>query len=139
MQCSQNVDVSFINNQGVNSEAQLDCEAAGKQDGGCSTSDITHHDSWSKRLRRVRSSTSGQGRRKRWRGRADDLNYACETQVDANRDTLSPAFDMDEDVVIGEHVSFIFKSLFCVTLNCSKSLIHNNFPVLGHSVRYWFV
>ncbi|VAH04459.1 unnamed protein product [Triticum turgidum subsp. durum] len=103
MQCSQNIDVSFINNQGANNEAQLDCESAGKQDGGCCTSDITHHDSWSKRLRRVRSSTSGQGRRKRWRGRADDLNYAFETLVDANRDTLSPAFDMDEDVVIGEH------------------------------------
>ncbi|EMS62477.1 hypothetical protein TRIUR3_27645 [Triticum urartu] len=107
MQCSQNIDVSFINNQGANNEAQLDCESAGKQDGGCCTSDITHHDSWSKRLRRVRSSTSGQGRRKRWRGRADDLNYAFETPVDANRDTLSPAFDMDEDVVIGEHDSVL--------------------------------
>ena len=107
MQCSQNIDVSFINNQGANNEAQLDCESAGKQDGGCCTSDITHHDSWSKRLRRVRSSTSGQGRRKRWRGRADDLNYAFETLVDANRDTLSPAFDMDEDVVIGEHDSVL--------------------------------
>ncbi|KAM3402243.1 hypothetical protein ACQJBY_006272 [Aegilops geniculata] len=107
MQCSQNIDVSFINNQGANNEAQLDCESAGKQDDGCCTSDITHHDSWSKRLRRVRSSTSGQGRRKRWRGRADDLNYAFETPVDANRDTLSPAFDMDEDVVIGEHDSVL--------------------------------
>nr|XP_040254024.1 uncharacterized protein LOC109744270 [Aegilops tauschii subsp. strangulata] len=107
MQCSQNIDVSFINNQGANNEAQLDCESAGKQDDGCCTSDITHHDSWSKRLRRVRSSKSGQGRRKRWRGRADDLNYAFETPVDANRDTLSPAFDMDEDVVIGEHDSVL--------------------------------
>ncbi|XP_037462232.1 uncharacterized protein LOC119333445 [Triticum dicoccoides] len=107
MRCSQNIDVSFINNQGANNEAQLDCESAGKQDGGCCTSDITHHDSWSKRLRRVRSSTSGQGRRKRWRGRADDLNYAFETPVDANSDTLSPAFDMDEDVVIGEHDSVL--------------------------------
>ncbi|KAM3408576.1 hypothetical protein ACQJBY_001588 [Aegilops geniculata] len=107
MQCSQNIDVSLINNQGANNEAHLDCESAGKQDGGCCTSDITHHDSWSNRLRRVRSSTSGQGRRKRWRGRADDLNYAFETPVDANRDTLSPAFDMDEDVVIGEHDSVL--------------------------------
>lgn len=92
--------VSFINKQGANNETQFECEMTDNQDGGCSTSDITHHDSWSKRLRRVRSSTSGQGRRKRWRGRADDLCYSCETSGDANLEMLPPAFDMDEDVVI---------------------------------------
>ncbi|CAM0957035.1 unnamed protein product [Alopecurus aequalis] len=100
LKCSQNIDVTSINKQGSISETHLECEMADNQGGGCSTSDITHHDSWSKRLRRVRSSTSGQGRRKRWRGRADDLNYVCETSVDTDREILSPAIDMDEDVVI---------------------------------------
>lgn len=100
LKCSQYIDVSSVNKQGSNSETHLECEMADNQDGGCSTSDFTHHDSWSKRLRRVRSSTSGQGRRKRWRGRADDLNYVCETPVDTDREILPPAFDMDEDVVI---------------------------------------
>lgn len=100
LKCSQNIDVSSINKQGANIETHLECEMADNQDGDCSTSDITHHDSWSKRIHRVRSSTSGQGRRKRWRGRSDDLNYACETPVDADREILSPVFDMDEDVLI---------------------------------------
>uniref|UniRef100_A0ACD5U6T2 Uncharacterized protein n=1 Tax=Avena sativa TaxID=4498 RepID=A0ACD5U6T2_AVESA len=99
LKCSQNIDVSSINKQGANSETHLECEMADNQDGGCSTSDITHHDSWSKRIRRGRSNTLGQGRRKRWRGRSDDLNFACELPVDADREILSPAFDMDEDVL----------------------------------------
>ena len=121
MKCSQNTDVSSINKQGANSETHLECEMANNPDGGCSTSDITHHDSWSKRIRRVGSSTSGQGRRKRWRGRSDDLNYACETPVDADREILSPAFDMDEDVVIQKQVSFIFNSSF---LHDPKSIFY---------------
>ncbi|KAK1694368.1 hypothetical protein QYE76_011065 [Lolium multiflorum] len=100
LKCSQNTDVSSINKQRANSETHLECEMADNQNGGCSTSDITYHDSWSKRIRKDRSSTSGQGRRKRWRGRSDDLNYACETPADGDREILSPSFDMDEDVLI---------------------------------------
>ncbi|CAM0957036.1 unnamed protein product [Alopecurus aequalis] len=116
LKCSQNIDVTSINKQGSISETHLECEMADNQGGGCSTSDITHHDSWSKRLRRVRSSTSGQGRRKRWRGRADDLNYVCETSVDTDREILSPAIDMDEDVVI-EKQDMVSDSVFSDTSN----------------------
>ncbi|OEL21481.1 hypothetical protein BAE44_0017501 [Dichanthelium oligosanthes] len=93
LKCSQNND--------VNNETQLECEMANNQNGDCSTSDITRDDSWSRRLRRVRSSTSGQRRRKRWRGRIDDLDYACEALLDANKhDSLSPALDMDKDTIV---------------------------------------
>jgi hypothetical protein len=90
-------------NNNVNNETQLECEMANNQNGDCSTSDIIRDDSWSRRLRRVRSSTSGQRRRKRWRGRVDDLDYACEALLDANKhDSLSPALDMDEDTVVDQ-------------------------------------
>ncbi|RCV42863.1 hypothetical protein SETIT_9G249500v2 [Setaria italica] len=93
LKCSQN---NYVNN-----ETQLECEMTNNQNGDCSTSDITRDDSWSRRLRRVRSSTSGQRRRKRWRGRVDDLDYACEALLDVNKhDSLSPALDMDEDTVV---------------------------------------
>ncbi|CAL4924708.1 unnamed protein product [Urochloa decumbens] len=93
LKCSQNND--------FNNETQLECEMANNQNGDCSTSDITRDDSWSRRLRRVRSSTSGQRRRKRWRGRVDDLDYACEALLDANKhDSLSHALNMDEDAVV---------------------------------------
>ncbi|CAL4916438.1 unnamed protein product [Urochloa decumbens] len=93
LKCSQKND--------FNNETQLECEMANNQNGDCSTSDITRDDSWSRRLRRVRSSTSGQRRRKRWRGRVDDLDYACEALLDANKhDSLSHALNMDEDTVV---------------------------------------
>ncbi|CAN6299582.1 unnamed protein product [Urochloa humidicola] len=93
LKCSQNNDAY--------NEMQLECEMANSQNGGCSTSDTTRDDSWSRRLRRVRSSTSGQRRRKRWRGRVDDLDYACEALFDANKhDSLSHTPDMDEDTVV---------------------------------------
>nr|CAB3494764.1 unnamed protein product [Digitaria exilis] len=99
LKCSQNND--------VNNGTQLECAMADNQNGECSTSDITRDDSWSKRLRRVRSNTSGQRRRKRWRGRVDDLDYACEALLDANKhDSLSPALDMDEDTVVEQQVNF---------------------------------
>jgi hypothetical protein len=100
LKCSQNND--------VNNETQLACEMANNQNGDCSTSDITRDDSLSRRLRRVRSSTSGQRRRKRWRGRVDDLDYACEALLDVNKhDSLSPSLDMDEDTVVEQQVNFI--------------------------------
>ncbi|CAN6305347.1 unnamed protein product [Urochloa humidicola] len=93
LKCSQNNDAY--------NEMQLECEMANSQNGGCSTSDTTRDDSWSRRLRRVRSSTSGQRRRKRWRERVDDLDYACEALFDANKhDSLSHTPDMDEDTVV---------------------------------------
>nr|CAB3503363.1 unnamed protein product [Digitaria exilis] len=99
LKCSQNND--------VNNGTQLECAMADNQNGECSTSEITRDDSWSKRLRRVRSNTSGQRRRKRWRGRVDDLDYACEALLDANKhDSLSPALDMDEDTVVEQQVNF---------------------------------
>jgi len=95
LKCSQN------NNS--NNETVSECEMANNQNGDCSTSDISRDDSWSRRLRRVRSSTSGQRRRKRWRGRVDDLDYACEALLDANKhDSSSPALDMDEDNVVDQ-------------------------------------
>jgi len=100
LKCSQN------NNS--NNETVSECEMANNQNGDCSTSDISRDDSWSRRLRRVRSSTSGQRRRKRWRGRVDDLDYACEALLDANKhDSSSPALDMDEDNVVDQQVNFI--------------------------------
>ena len=100
MKCSQN------NNS--NNETVSECEMANNQTGDCSTSDISLDDSWSRRLRRVRSSTSEQRRRKRWRGRVDDLDYACEALLDANKhDSSSPALDMDEDNVVDQQVNFI--------------------------------
>uniref|UniRef100_A0A0D9XJ75 CTLH domain-containing protein n=2 Tax=Leersia perrieri TaxID=77586 RepID=A0A0D9XJ75_9ORYZ len=95
---NQNNDLNFVGKQEANGEVQIGSEMTNNLNGDCSTSDIAHHDSWSRRLRRVRSSTSGQRRRKRWRGRVDDLDYACETSLDANEHAiLCSALDMDED------------------------------------------
>ncbi|KAG0381277.1 hypothetical protein BDA96_K001000 [Sorghum bicolor] len=91
--CKQNID--------INNETQLECEMANSQNGHCSTSSITRDDSWSRRLHRVRNSTSGQRRRKRWRGRLDDLDYACDALLDSSKhDSLSPTLDMDEDAMV---------------------------------------
>ncbi|KAF0892807.1 hypothetical protein E2562_017763 [Oryza meyeriana var. granulata] len=91
-------DVNFIHKQETNTETRIECEMTNNQNEDCSTSDIAHHGSWSRRLRRVRSNTSGQRRRKRWRGRVDDLDYACETSLDANKHAiLYSGLDMDED------------------------------------------
>ncbi|KAL5231136.1 hypothetical protein ABZP36_029912 [Zizania latifolia] len=102
LQCnSQNNDLNSVDKQEANTETWIECEITNNQNGDCSTSDITHHDSWSRKLRRVRSSTSGQRRRKRWRGRVDDLDYACEISFDANKhDILPSALDMDKDETI---------------------------------------
>ncbi|KAL6642994.1 hypothetical protein ACP70R_021175 [Stipagrostis hirtigluma subsp. patula] len=101
LKCSQNNDVSLVNKQGAHDETRLDCEMSNNQNGDCSTSDVAHQESWSRRLRRVRSSTPGQRRRKRWRGRVNDLDYACESSLDDNKhDSLSSALDMDEDTSI---------------------------------------
>ncbi|KAG8091369.1 hypothetical protein GUJ93_ZPchr0012g20505 [Zizania palustris] len=98
---SQSHNLNSIDEQEANIETQIECEITNNQNGDCSTSDITHHDSWSRRLRRVRSSTSGQRRQKRWRGRVDDLGYACEISFGADKhDILSSALDMDEDGMI---------------------------------------
>ena len=97
--CKQNID--------INNETQLECEMANSQNGHCSTSSITRDDSWSRRLHRVRNSTSGQRRRKRWRGRLDDLDYACDALLDSSKhDSLSPTLDMDEDAMVEKQVSF---------------------------------
>ncbi|KAJ1295647.1 hypothetical protein BS78_01G238900 [Paspalum vaginatum] len=94
-------DLKYNKNNDANNEAQLECEMTNNQNGDCSTSDITRDDSWSRRLRRVRSSTSGQRRRKRWRGRVDDLDYACDALFDANkRDSLPPVLYMDEGTTV---------------------------------------
>ncbi|WVZ58711.1 hypothetical protein U9M48_008951 [Paspalum notatum var. saurae] len=98
---SGTADLKYNKNNDVNNEAQLECEMTNNQNGDCSTSNITRDDSWSRRLRRVRSSTSGQPRRKRWRGRVDDLEYACDALFDANKhDSLSPVLDMDEGTTV---------------------------------------
>ncbi|KAL6883369.1 hypothetical protein ACP4OV_010783 [Aristida adscensionis] len=101
LKCNQNNGVSFVKKQGDHDETRLDCEMTNNQNGDCSTSDVNHHDSWSRRLRRVRSSTSGQRRRKRWRGRVDDLDYDCESSLDENKHgILSSALEMDEDTTV---------------------------------------
>lgn len=114
--CSQNND--------VHNETQLECAMADNQNGDCSTSDTTRDDSWSRRLRRVRSSTSGQRRRKRWRGRVDDLDYACEALLDVNKhDRLSPALDMDEDTVVEQQVNFVVQFPFPKTRLLIKKIL----------------
>nr|AAM01079.1 Hypothetical protein [Oryza sativa Japonica Group] len=98
---NQSNDVNFVDKQEDSTETRIDFEMTNNQNGNCSTSDTSHHDSWSRRLRRVRSSASGQRRRKRWRGRVDDLDYGCETPLDANKHAiLCSALDMDEDDMI---------------------------------------
>uniref|UniRef100_A0A0E0M757 CTLH domain-containing protein n=1 Tax=Oryza punctata TaxID=4537 RepID=A0A0E0M757_ORYPU len=98
---NQSNDVNFVDKQEGSTETRIDFEMTNNQNGNCSTSDTSHHDSWSRRLRRVRSSASGQRRRKRWRGRVDDLDYGCETPLDANKHAiLCSALDMDEDDMI---------------------------------------
>ncbi|XP_006662311.3 uncharacterized protein LOC102722149 [Oryza brachyantha] len=96
---NQKNDVNSIDKQESNTETRTEFEMTTNQNGDCSTSDMANHDSWSRRLRRVRSSTSGQRRRKRWRGRVDDLDYACVTPLDANKHVYS-APDMDEDDMV---------------------------------------
>uniref|UniRef100_A0A0A9D3P4 CTLH domain-containing protein n=1 Tax=Arundo donax TaxID=35708 RepID=A0A0A9D3P4_ARUDO len=101
IKCSQNNDVSSVNKQGANNETPVECEMTNNHNGDCSTSDITRDDSWSRGLRRVRSSTSGQRRRKRWRGRVDDLDYTCGTSLDVNKhDILPTVVDMEEDTMV---------------------------------------
>ncbi|CAD6212477.1 unnamed protein product [Miscanthus lutarioriparius] len=98
---SGTADLKYKQNNDVNNETQLECEMTNSQNGHCSTSSITRDDSWSRRLHRVRNSTSGQRRRKRWRGRLDDLDYACDVLLDSSkRDSLSPTLDMDEDTMV---------------------------------------
>uniref|UniRef100_A0A0E0IRJ8 CTLH domain-containing protein n=2 Tax=Oryza nivara TaxID=4536 RepID=A0A0E0IRJ8_ORYNI len=99
---NQSNDVNFVDKQEDSTETRIDFEMTNNQNGNCSTSDTSHHDSWSRRLRRVRSSASGQRRRKRWRGRVDDLDYGCETPLDANKHAiLCSALDMDEvDMIV---------------------------------------
>ncbi|GJM84424.1 hypothetical protein PR202_ga00092 [Eleusine coracana subsp. coracana] len=94
--CNPNNEISSVNKQATNNETPLECEMINNDNGDCATSNITHDDSWSRRLRRVRSNSSEQRRRKRWRGRVDDLDYACETLLDVNKDN---AIDMDEDTI----------------------------------------
>ncbi|XP_062205105.1 uncharacterized protein LOC133907098 [Phragmites australis] len=118
LKCSQNNDVSSVNKQGVNNETPVECEMTNNHNGDCSTSDITRDDSSSRRLRRVRSSTSGQRRRKRWRGRVDDMDYVCGTLLDANKhDILSAGkLDMDKDIVV-EKQDLLANSNFSDTTN----------------------
>ncbi|XP_066382723.1 uncharacterized protein, partial [Miscanthus floridulus] len=98
---SGTADLKCKQNNDVNNETQLECEMTNSQNGHCSISSITRDDSWSRRLHRVRNSTSGQRRRKRWRGRLDDLDYACDTLLDSSKhDSLSPTLDMDEDTMV---------------------------------------
>ncbi|KAK3153593.1 hypothetical protein QOZ80_2BG0177970 [Eleusine coracana subsp. coracana] len=94
--CNPNIEISSVNKQAANNETPLECEMINNDNGDYATSNITRDDSWSRRLRRVRSNSSGQRRRKRWRGRVDDLDYSCETLLDANKDN---AIDMDEDTI----------------------------------------
>lgn len=98
---SGTADLKCNQNNDVNNETQLYCEMTNNQNGHCSTSGINLDDSWSRRLHRDRHIMPGQQRRKRWRGRLDDLDYACDALLDPSKhDSLSPTLDMDEDTMV---------------------------------------
>jgi hypothetical protein len=115
LKCNQNND--------VNNETQLYCEMTNNQNGHCSTSGINLDDSWSRRLHRDRHIMPGQQRRKRWRGRLDDLDYACDALLDSSKhDSLSPTLDMDEDTMVEKQVRFHN----CLSLHETRLLINND-------------
>jgi hypothetical protein len=115
--CSPNNDVSSANRKGANDETPLEYEMINTDNGDCTTSNITRDDSWSRRLRRVRSSSSGQRSRKRWRGRVDDLDYACGTLLDVNKDNATfPSVDMVEDTITEKQVDFILNAFSCLKI-----------------------
>jgi hypothetical protein len=121
--CSPNNDVSSANRKGANDETLLEYEMTDTDNGDCTTSNITRDDSWSRRIRRVRS-TSGQRSRKRWRGRVDDLDYACGTLLDMNKDNATlPSVDMDEDTITEKQVDFILNTFSCPKIKIVRKKI----------------
>ncbi|WOL01120.1 hypothetical protein Cni_G09834 [Canna indica] len=65
-------------------ESRFACEMIDNHE-NCSTSEVNHQETCCRRSRRSRNYAIGQRRRKRWRGRVDDLEYAA---VDCVEDTV---------------------------------------------------
>ncbi|XP_010916642.1 uncharacterized protein [Elaeis guineensis] len=76
----------------------------------CSTSDVNHQETCSRRLRRSRNHPTGQRRRKRWRGRIEKLELDTSFPEFNKQESLCPALPSSEDTLREEQDSKICSS-----------------------------
>lgn len=81
---AQGSTVDVVSMQGVDTEMRSASDTTSNED--CSTSDTNHPRNSSRRLRRTRHHATGQGRRKRWRGRVDMLEPTTDASLNETKD-----------------------------------------------------
>jgi hypothetical protein len=123
----QESNAKITNTPGIVMETRFANEATNMEREDCSTSDVTIQESvyCSKRLRRSRSHASGLSRRrKRWRGRVENLNCTNDesyagTREDATADRVCLDFKIlnfcnciSQCIVIGQLLIYLFSIFF---------------------------
>ncbi|XP_020104728.1 uncharacterized protein LOC109721488 [Ananas comosus] len=95
---AQESKVDANSKQELNGDIRFACDV-GNENEDCSTSDVSHQETCSRRLRRSRDHASRQRRRKRWRGRVENLEYAFDTPLPeaTKQDLVSSTLDTSED------------------------------------------
>lgn len=95
--------------QGVDVDTRLACEVTNNNE-DCSTSDVNHQETCSRRLRRSRNHATGQRRRKRWRGRIEKLELDASFPELNKKESMWPVLHGSEDMLREEQDSKIHSS-----------------------------